>query len=124
MVAALLIDYKSSLRPHLPVQLHTPSNSLMIALFPKSKLYKAFYSQVIHGQGTFLLPVSSCAVWTLCVSEAEGHLFTWLPRPLALRWPGTREPAAGGGEEVRLQLQEVASLSHATTDGGSNCGLE
>uniref|UniRef100_A0A670IRZ6 Dynein axonemal assembly factor 9 n=1 Tax=Podarcis muralis TaxID=64176 RepID=A0A670IRZ6_PODMU len=46
VVAALLIDYKSSLLAHLPVQLHTPGNSLMIALFPKSKLYKAFYSQV------------------------------------------------------------------------------
>uniref|UniRef100_A0A8D2LY49 Chromosome 20 open reading frame 194 n=1 Tax=Varanus komodoensis TaxID=61221 RepID=A0A8D2LY49_VARKO len=46
VVAALLIDYKSSLLAHLPVQFHTPSNSLMIALFPKSKLYKAFYSQV------------------------------------------------------------------------------
>ncbi|XP_077157339.1 dynein axonemal assembly factor 9 [Paroedura picta] len=46
VVAALLIGYKGSLLPHLPIQLHTPSNSLAIALFPKSKLYKAFYSQV------------------------------------------------------------------------------
>ncbi|XP_003225515.1 dynein axonemal assembly factor 9 [Anolis carolinensis] len=46
VVAALLIDYKSSLLPHLPIQLHTPSNSLMIALFPKSSLYKAFYAEV------------------------------------------------------------------------------
>ncbi|KAL8206549.1 UNVERIFIED_CONTAM: hypothetical protein K2H54_008755, partial [Gekko kuhli] len=46
VVAALLIGYAGSLLPHLPIQLQTPSNSLLIALFPKSKLYKAFYSQV------------------------------------------------------------------------------
>lgn len=48
MIAALLVDYKSSLRAHLPVPLQTPSHSLLIALFPKSKLYKAFYSQVMQ----------------------------------------------------------------------------
>uniref|UniRef100_A0A8C6ND88 Uncharacterized protein n=1 Tax=Melopsittacus undulatus TaxID=13146 RepID=A0A8C6ND88_MELUD len=46
IVAALFIDYKSSLLPHLPVEFHTQDNFLMIALFPKRKIYKAFYSQV------------------------------------------------------------------------------
>ncbi|XP_054845869.1 dynein axonemal assembly factor 9 [Eublepharis macularius] len=46
IVAALIIGYKDSLLAHLPIQFHTPSKSLLIALFPKSKLYKAFYSQV------------------------------------------------------------------------------
>uniref|UniRef100_A0A8C5SJD0 Dynein axonemal assembly factor 9 n=1 Tax=Laticauda laticaudata TaxID=8630 RepID=A0A8C5SJD0_LATLA len=46
VVASLFIEYKPSLLPHLPVQLHTPNNVLMIAVFPKSALYKAFYSQV------------------------------------------------------------------------------
>uniref|UniRef100_G3RRS5 Dynein axonemal assembly factor 9 n=1 Tax=Gorilla gorilla gorilla TaxID=9595 RepID=G3RRS5_GORGO len=45
-VAALLIDLKSSLLPHLPVHFHGSSNFLMIALFPKSKIYQAFYSEV------------------------------------------------------------------------------
>uniref|UniRef100_A0A2I3SG62 Dynein axonemal assembly factor 9 n=1 Tax=Pan troglodytes TaxID=9598 RepID=A0A2I3SG62_PANTR len=45
-VAALLIDFKSSLLPHLPVHFHGSSNFLMIALFPKSKIYQAFYSEV------------------------------------------------------------------------------
>ncbi|XP_073734413.1 dynein axonemal assembly factor 9 isoform X3 [Callorhinus ursinus] len=46
VVAALLIDFKSSLLPHLPVHFHGSSNFLMIALFPKSKIYQAFYSEV------------------------------------------------------------------------------
>ncbi|KAB1262596.1 uncharacterized protein Cadr_000021389 [Camelus dromedarius] len=46
IVAALLIDFKSSLLPHLPVHFHGSSNFLMIALFPKSKIYQTFYSEV------------------------------------------------------------------------------
>ncbi|XP_036619107.1 uncharacterized protein C20orf194 homolog isoform X1 [Trichosurus vulpecula] len=46
VVAALLIDFKSSLLPYLPVEFHTPSNFLMIAFFPKSKMYQAFYAEV------------------------------------------------------------------------------
>ncbi|XP_019381593.1 PREDICTED: uncharacterized protein C20orf194 homolog [Gavialis gangeticus] len=49
VVAALFIDFKSSLLAHLPVEFHTPSNFLMIALFPKTKIYKAFYSQVFSS---------------------------------------------------------------------------
>ncbi|XP_011798703.1 PREDICTED: uncharacterized protein C20orf194 homolog isoform X3 [Colobus angolensis palliatus] len=45
-VATLLIDFKSSLLPHLPVHIHGSSSFLMIALFPKSKIYQAFYSEV------------------------------------------------------------------------------
>lgn len=47
IVAALLIDFKSSLLPHLPVHFHGSNNFLMIALFPKSKIYRTFYSEVI-----------------------------------------------------------------------------
>ncbi|ERE69793.1 hypothetical protein H671_6g16807, partial [Cricetulus griseus] len=46
IVAALLINFRGSLLPHLPVQFHGSSNFLMIALFPKSKIYQAFYSEV------------------------------------------------------------------------------
>ncbi|KAM9059227.1 dynein axonemal assembly factor 9 isoform 1-T1 [Megaptera novaeangliae] len=46
IVAALLIDFKSSLLPHLPVHFCGSSNFLMIALFPKSKIYQTFYSEV------------------------------------------------------------------------------
>uniref|UniRef100_A0A8D1GJ34 Dynein axonemal assembly factor 9 n=2 Tax=Sus scrofa TaxID=9823 RepID=A0A8D1GJ34_PIG len=46
IVAALLIDFKSSLLPHLPVHFHGSNNFLMIALFPKSKIYRTFYSEV------------------------------------------------------------------------------
>ncbi|RXM33416.1 hypothetical protein EOD39_5446 [Acipenser ruthenus] len=47
VVAMLLIEYKRPLLPHLPFQLHSTSNCLAFALLPKSKSYKAFYSQVM-----------------------------------------------------------------------------
>uniref|UniRef100_A0A8C8BS00 Chromosome 20 open reading frame 194 n=1 Tax=Otus sunia TaxID=257818 RepID=A0A8C8BS00_9STRI len=49
IVAALFIDIKSSLLAHLPIEFHTQENFLMIALFPKTKIYKAFYSQVFSS---------------------------------------------------------------------------
>ncbi|CAN2388356.1 Chromosome 20 open reading frame 194 [Pristimantis euphronides] len=45
--AVLLIDYKSSFLPHLPLHFNTASNFLTFALFPKSKSYRSFYSQVL-----------------------------------------------------------------------------
>ncbi|XP_059821698.1 uncharacterized protein C20orf194 homolog isoform X1 [Hypanus sabinus] len=47
VVAILIIEYKKSLLPHLPIHLHTASNCLVFALMPGSKLYKSFYSQVM-----------------------------------------------------------------------------
>ncbi|XP_068799917.1 dynein axonemal assembly factor 9 isoform X2 [Struthio camelus] len=49
IVAAIFIDFKSSLLDHLPIEFHTQGNFLMIALFPKTKIYKAFYSQVFSS---------------------------------------------------------------------------
>ncbi|XP_075420038.1 dynein axonemal assembly factor 9 isoform X2 [Tenrec ecaudatus] len=46
VVAALLVNFKSSLLPHLPVHFHGSNNFLMIALFPRSKIYQTFYSEV------------------------------------------------------------------------------
>ncbi|XP_067884830.1 uncharacterized protein C20orf194 homolog isoform X1 [Heterodontus francisci] len=47
VVAVLIIEYKKSLLPHLPLHLHSASNCLMFALMPRSKIYKSFYSQVM-----------------------------------------------------------------------------
>ncbi|XP_055650131.1 dynein axonemal assembly factor 9 isoform X1 [Falco peregrinus] len=49
IVAALFVDVKCSLLAHLPIEFHTRDNFLMIALFPKTKIYKAFYSQVFSS---------------------------------------------------------------------------
>ncbi|KAM8776321.1 dynein axonemal assembly factor 9 isoform 2-T2 [Rhynchonycteris naso] len=46
VVAALVVNFRSSLLPHLPVHCRGTSNFLMVALFPKSKIYQAFYSEV------------------------------------------------------------------------------
>nr|DBA29480.1 TPA: hypothetical protein GDO54_009704 [Pyxicephalus adspersus] len=47
VVAVLLIEYKSSLLPHLPVHFSVPGSFITFALFPKSKNYRVFYSQVL-----------------------------------------------------------------------------
>ncbi|KAM4809298.1 LOW QUALITY PROTEIN: dynein axonemal assembly factor 9 [Rhinophrynus dorsalis] len=49
VVAALVVEYKSSLLPHLPIHFSVPGNFLVFALFPKSKSYRAFYSQVLSS---------------------------------------------------------------------------
>lgn len=51
VVAILLIEYKSSLLPHLPIHFSPPGSFVTFALFPKSKSYRVFYSQVLkHWQ--------------------------------------------------------------------------
>ncbi|KAG5848195.1 hypothetical protein ANANG_G00095880 [Anguilla anguilla] len=44
---SLFVEYKGTLLPHLPFQLHSASHCLAFALQPKSKSYRAFYSQVL-----------------------------------------------------------------------------
>ncbi|XP_053109584.1 dynein axonemal assembly factor 9 isoform X2 [Hemicordylus capensis] len=98
VVAALLIDYKSSLLPHLPVQFHTPSNTLMVALFPKSKLYKAFYSQVFSAwqqrgnSGITLKPTRDDCLPTeqKRLHSSMQKLFNVLSYPAGERWSQLR----------------------------------
>ncbi|XP_032891471.1 uncharacterized protein C20orf194 homolog isoform X3 [Amblyraja radiata] len=47
VVGVLIIEYKKSLLPHLPIHLHSTSNCLMFALMPGSRIYKSFYAQVM-----------------------------------------------------------------------------
>ncbi|KAF3845128.1 hypothetical protein F7725_008291 [Dissostichus mawsoni] len=46
-VASLLVEYKSSLLPHLPFPLHSADRCLVFALQPRSKSHRAFYSKVL-----------------------------------------------------------------------------
>ncbi|XP_029316767.1 LOW QUALITY PROTEIN: uncharacterized protein C20orf194-like [Cottoperca gobio] len=46
-VASLLVEYKSSLLPHLPFPLHSADCCLVFALQPRSKSHRAFYSKVL-----------------------------------------------------------------------------
>ncbi|XP_026079874.1 uncharacterized protein C20orf194-like isoform X2 [Carassius auratus] len=46
-VSMLFIKYQTSLLPHLPFPLHSADFSLAIALLPRTKSYKSFYSQVL-----------------------------------------------------------------------------
>ncbi|XP_058048884.1 dynein axonemal assembly factor 9 [Ahaetulla prasina] len=114
VVAALFIAYKASLLPHLPVQLHTPNNLLMIAVFPKSALYKAFYSQVFsvwQQQGNSGVTLKMIQDNGLSAEQERLHsnmqkLFEVLSYPAGERW-----------NQVRLltSLPDLASfLQHFT----------
>uniref|UniRef100_A0A672R6D5 Uncharacterized protein n=1 Tax=Sinocyclocheilus grahami TaxID=75366 RepID=A0A672R6D5_SINGR len=46
-VSMLFIKYQTSLLPHLPFLLHSADFSLAIAVLPRTKSYKSFYSQVL-----------------------------------------------------------------------------
>ncbi|XP_051507188.1 dynein axonemal assembly factor 9-like isoform X1 [Myxocyprinus asiaticus] len=46
-ISMLFIEYQTSLLPHLPFPLHSNEHSLAIALLPRTKSSKSFYSQVL-----------------------------------------------------------------------------
>ncbi|XP_078132909.1 dynein axonemal assembly factor 9 [Sander vitreus] len=46
-VASLLVEYESSVLPHLPYPLHSADHCLVFALQPRSKSHRAFYSKVL-----------------------------------------------------------------------------
>ncbi|XP_038601388.1 uncharacterized protein C20orf194 homolog isoform X2 [Tachyglossus aculeatus] len=94
VVAALFIDFKSSLLPHLPVQFHGLGGFLMIALLPKTRIYKAFYSQVYSpwqqqaGSGPSLKAIQEDG---LSAEQKRLHsnmqqLFTAWSYPVGERW--------------------------------------
>ncbi|XP_037668079.1 uncharacterized protein C20orf194 homolog isoform X1 [Choloepus didactylus] len=94
VVAALLIDFRSSLLPHLPVHFHGSSNFLMIALFPKSKIYQAFYSEVFspwQQQANSGLSLKVIQEDGLSVEQKRLHsnaqkLFSALSHPAGEKW--------------------------------------
>ncbi|XP_066488259.1 dynein axonemal assembly factor 9 [Tiliqua scincoides] len=119
VVAALLIDYKSTLLAHLPVQFHTPSNFLMIALFPKSKLYKAFYSQVFsawqqRGKSGINLKMSQDACLPMeheRLHASMQKLFDMSSCPAGERWSQLRISASLPDLNSFLQHFTVSSIS-------------
>uniref|UniRef100_A0A8C0GYD6 Dynein axonemal assembly factor 9 n=1 Tax=Chelonoidis abingdonii TaxID=106734 RepID=A0A8C0GYD6_CHEAB len=118
VVAALFIDFKSSLLVHLPVQLHTPSNFLMIGLFPKSKIYKAFYSQVFSSWKQTNSGISLKVVQAdfLSVEQKRLHsniqkLCNALSYPAGERWSQLKLAASLPELERFLQHFAVSSIS-------------
>ncbi|XP_042322677.1 dynein axonemal assembly factor 9 isoform X3 [Sceloporus undulatus] len=119
VVATLLIDYKSSLLAHLPVQFHTPSNSLLIALFPKSKLYKAFYAEVFsvwQQRGNSGITLKMTQDDCLPAEQERLHssmqkLFTVLTCPPGERWNQLRISTSLPDLDRFLQHFMVSSVS-------------
>ncbi|CAM5151166.1 unnamed protein product [Natator depressus] len=118
VVAALFIDFKSSLLPHLPVQFHTPSNFLMIGLFPKSKIYKAFYSQVFSSWQQTNLGVSLKVVQADFLSVEQKRLYSNMQKlynalsyPDGERWSQLKMSASLPELERFLQHFAVSSIS-------------
>uniref|UniRef100_A0A8V5GHH6 Uncharacterized protein n=1 Tax=Melopsittacus undulatus TaxID=13146 RepID=A0A8V5GHH6_MELUD len=120
IVAALFIDYKSSLLPHLPVEFHTQDNFLMIALFPKRKIYKAFYSQVFspwQNQANSGLSLRVVQEEFLSVDQKRMHsnvqkLFNSLPFPSGERCRELKLAAALPELERFVQHFTVSSISN------------
>uniref|UniRef100_A0A8B9FW31 Chromosome 20 open reading frame 194 n=1 Tax=Amazona collaria TaxID=241587 RepID=A0A8B9FW31_9PSIT len=119
IVAALFIDYKSSLLAHLPIEFHTRDNFLMIALFPKRKIYKAFYSQVFsswQNQANSGLSLRVVQEEFLSVDQKRIHssvqkLFNSLPFPSGERCRELKLSAALPELERFVQHFTVSSVS-------------
>uniref|UniRef100_A0A8C0GZM5 Dynein axonemal assembly factor 9 n=1 Tax=Chelonoidis abingdonii TaxID=106734 RepID=A0A8C0GZM5_CHEAB len=109
VVAALFIDFKSSLLVHLPVQLHTPSNFLMIGLFPKSKIYKAFYSQVFSSWKQTNSGISLKVVQADFLSVEQKRLFLQHFAVSSI----SREPVMRAHLPILLQQSESIPVSNA-----------
>ncbi|KAM5246114.1 dynein axonemal assembly factor 9 [Ctenodactylus gundi] len=94
IVAALFIEFKSSLLPHLPVYFHGSSSFLMIALFPKSKIYQAFYSEVFSpwqqqdnsGLSLKMIQEDGLSVEQKRLHSSAQKLFTALSLPTGEKW--------------------------------------
>nr|XP_045011764.1 dynein axonemal assembly factor 9 isoform X3 [Jaculus jaculus] len=120
IVAALLIDFRSSLLPHLPVQFHGSSSFLMIALFPKSKIYQAFYSEVFspwQQQDNAGLSLKVIQEDGLSVEQKRLHsnaqkLFNALSHPTGEKWNSLKLLSAKiPGLDWFLQHFAVSSIS-------------
>uniref|UniRef100_A0A674I4L3 Dynein axonemal assembly factor 9 n=1 Tax=Terrapene triunguis TaxID=2587831 RepID=A0A674I4L3_9SAUR len=118
VVAALFIDFKSSLLAHLPVQFHTPSNFLMIGLFPKSKIYKAFYSQVFSSWQQTNSGISLKVIQADFLSVEQKRLLSNMQKlcnalsyPAGERWSQLKMAASLPELERFLQHFAVSSIS-------------
>ncbi|XP_006894319.1 PREDICTED: uncharacterized protein C20orf194 homolog [Elephantulus edwardii] len=120
VVAALLIDFKSSLLSHLPVHFHGSSNFLMLALFPRSKIYQTFYSEVFspwQQQANLGLCLKVIQEDGLSVEQRRLHcsaqkLFSALGHPAGEKWSPLKLLSARLPElDWFLQHFEVSSVS-------------
>ncbi|XP_062431002.1 dynein axonemal assembly factor 9 isoform X2 [Rhea pennata] len=120
IVAAVFIDFKSSLLAHLPIEFHNQGNFLMIALFPKTKIYKAFYSQVFsswQNQTSSGLCLKVVQKEFLSVEQKRLHsrvqkLFNALSFPSGERCSQLKLSATLPELERFLQHFMVSSVSH------------
>ncbi|XP_008852681.1 uncharacterized protein C20orf194 homolog isoform X2 [Nannospalax galili] len=120
IVAALLIDFRSSLLPHLPVQFHGSSNFLMIVLFPKSKIYQAFYSEVFSpwqqqdnpGLSLKVIQEDGLSVEQKRLHSRAQEFFSALSHPAGEKWSSLKLLSAKLPElDWFLQHFSVSSIS-------------
>ncbi|XP_051866476.1 uncharacterized protein C20orf194 homolog [Pristis pectinata] len=121
VVAVLIIEYKKSLLPHLPIHLHSASNCLMFALMPGSKLYKSFYSQVMstwQKMGKSGIALKVCQSDQLSEEQKKLHcnlekVYEVQSRARDEEWSHLKRISADLlGLDVFLQHFAVSSVSH------------
>ncbi|XP_053314085.1 dynein axonemal assembly factor 9 [Spea bombifrons] len=147
-VAVLIIDCKSSLLPHLPTHLGVPGSPLMFAMFPKSKSYRGFYSQVLSQWQQ--KPESPRVILNVIqdnqmseeqtnIYENMQNLYDALCRPAAERWsplkiisanlPGLESflkhlAVSSVGRESVPRIHLPAVLQNSDTAAGNNTETE
>ncbi|XP_064420873.1 uncharacterized protein C20orf194 homolog isoform X2 [Latimeria chalumnae] len=121
IVAVIIIEYKSSLLPHLPIELYSPSHCLVFALLPKSKSFKTFYSEVLSpwqqhlGDSEIALKMVQCE--QLSEEQRRLHaelqkLYETLSTPVGERWTQLKRMYANLPDlEMFLQHFTVSSVS-------------
>uniref|UniRef100_UPI00398EE7D4 dynein axonemal assembly factor 9 isoform X2 n=1 Tax=Pristiophorus japonicus TaxID=55135 RepID=UPI00398EE7D4 len=121
VVAVIIIEYKKSLLPHLPIHLHSASNCLMFALMPRSKIYKSFYSQVMspwQQVGESGIALKMCLDNQLSEEQRKLHfnlekVFEVQSIPRDERWSRLKRIGADLPElDMFLQHFVVSSVSH------------
>ncbi|KAM4842588.1 dynein axonemal assembly factor 9 isoform 1-T1 [Thomomys bottae] len=120
IVAALFIDFRSSSLLHLPVQFHGPSSFLMIALFPKSKIYQTFYSEVFSpwqqqdnsGLSLKVIQEDGLSVEQKRLHSSAQKLFIAMNHPAGEKWSSQKLLSAKLPElDCFLQHFAVSSIS-------------
>ncbi|XP_043920017.1 dynein axonemal assembly factor 9 [Protopterus annectens] len=120
IVAAIIIEYQSSLLLHLPVQLRSQSKCLMFALMPKTKSYKTFFSQVLspwQQMGDCGITLKIIQKDQLSEEQQRLHssvqkMFETLSEPCSERWNWIRNASSSlPGLDSFLQHFSISSVS-------------
>uniref|UniRef100_A0A8C5QTW4 Dynein axonemal assembly factor 9 n=1 Tax=Leptobrachium leishanense TaxID=445787 RepID=A0A8C5QTW4_9ANUR len=122
-IAALMVDCKSSLFPHLPIHFGAPGSSLTFVLFPKSKSHRVFYSEVrISEIGGFYSPVTNILLVNVSALSWVGRFLKFFCFFLNSFFQHLAVSSVGHEPVPRVHL--LATLQDLDSSGGNNAESE